>query len=220
MAVVDQTLHVPKSSKISAILDVVQALSGIALVLYMWGHMGLVSSVLLGPWAMDAIAEFMESTYLVQTGGVFVGAGFMIHFVLASRKIPFQLHERTGIREHLAMLKHTDTRLWVVQAVSAMIILFMGFAHMWEVMTHLPITAANSAARIQGGWWLIFYLILLPLVELHVGIGLYRVAVKWGFVSAKQRHGWHKLENRITAFFIAIGLANLFVFYFVITAAP
>jgi len=219
MAVVDQTLHVPKASKISAVLDVLQALSGIALVLYMWGHMGLVSSVLVGAWAMDAIAEFMERTYLVQTGGVLVGIGFMVHFVLAARKIPFQLHERVSMREHVAMLKHADTRLWVIQAGSAMVILFMGFAHMWEVMTHLPITAASSAARVQGGWWLLFYLILLPLVELHVGIGLYRVAVKWGFVGANRRHAWHRLENMITLFFITIGLANLFVFYFVITAA-
>ena len=45
-----------------------------------------------------------------------------------------------------------------------MIILIMGGIHMWTVLTNLPITAAKSAARIQGGYWLVFYMILLPLV--------------------------------------------------------
>ena len=45
------------------------------------------------------------------------------------------------------------------------------------ILTHLPIDAATSAARVRGGW-LPFDLVLLPLAELHVGIGLYRLGVK------------------------------------------
>jgi len=216
MAIVDATQHVRKPSLISALLDVAQAVSGVFLVLYMWGHMTLVSSVLLGADVMNKLAAFMEATFLVQFGGVLVGVGFMVHFVLASRKIPFQLHERKSIMAHLEVFKHTDTKLWLFQAVSAMIILFMGFAHMWVVMSDLPITAATSAARIQGNFWLIFYLILLPLVELHVGVGLYRVAIKWGYISAKARRPWHSFENIVSAFFIIVGLANLYTFYLVI----
>ena len=37
----------------------------------------------------------------------------------------------------------------------------MGSIHMWVVLTDLPITAAKSAARIQTGWWMLFYFILL-----------------------------------------------------------
>ncbi len=220
MSVVDQTQHVPKASKVSALLDFLQAASGLALVLFMWSHMGLVSSVLIGEWAMDGIAEFFEKTYLVQTGGPIVGIGFMVHFVLAARKVPFQLHERRSISAHVKMLSHTDTKLWLIQAGSAMIILFMGFAHMWEVLTNLPITAGNSAYRIQGGFWGFFYLILLPLVELHVGIGLYRMAMKWGFVGRRGRKPWHAVENLITAFFITLGLASLYTFWFVVEATP
>jgi fumarate reductase subunit C len=85
---------------------------------------------------------------------------------------------------------------------------------MWTVLTDLPITAAKSAARIQGGFWLAFYLILLPLVELHVGIGFYRIAVKWGFAKRKDRKKFKKFENYLTAFFIVIGLVTLMRFLF------
>ena len=90
----------------------------------------------------------------------------------------------------------------------------MGCIHMWTVLTDLPITAAKSAARIQGGFWLAFYLILLPMVELHVGIGFYRIAVKWGFVKRKDRKGFKSFENTLTAIFICIGLLALARFFF------
>ncbi|MGW8223822.1 MAG: succinate dehydrogenase/fumarate reductase cytochrome b subunit, partial [Syntrophobacteria bacterium] len=90
----------------------------------------------------------------------------------------------------------------------------MGSIHMWTVLTDLPITAAKSAGRIQGGFWLVFYLILLPMVELHVGIGFYRIAVKWGFVRRKGRKGFKGFENILTAIFVLIGLITLTRFWF------
>jgi fumarate reductase subunit C len=75
-------------------------------------------------------------------------------------------------------------------------------------------SAAKSAARVQGGGWLVFYLILLPIVELHVGIGFYRIAVKWGFVLRKGRKGFKRFENILTAIFIVIGLVTLARFWF------
>jgi fumarate reductase subunit C len=83
---------------------------------------------------------------------------------------------------------------------------------MWTVLTDLPITAAKSAARIQGGFWLVFYLILLPIVELHVGIGFYRIGVKWGFIRRKGRKGFKKFENILTGMFILIGLITIIRF--------
>ncbi|NNG07173.1 MAG: succinate dehydrogenase/fumarate reductase cytochrome b subunit, partial [Desulfobacteraceae bacterium] len=105
-----------------------------------------------------------------------------------------------------------DTWLWLIQAFTAMVILIMGSIHMWTVLSTLPITAAKSAARIQGGFWLVFYLILLPMVELHVGIGFYRIAVKWGFIRRKTRKGFKKFENILTGIFILIGLITIIRF--------
>jgi fumarate reductase subunit C len=149
---------------------------------------------------------------MAQVGGPMIVLTFLLHFALAARKIPYRTKEQSIIWKHSKMLRHKDTWLWVVQAVSAMIVLILGSIHVWTVLTDLPITAEKSAARIQGGFWLVFYLILLPMVELHVGIGFYRIAVKWGFIKRKTRKGFERFENILTAIFILIGLVTLWRF--------
>lgn len=195
--------------RISAYLDILQMLTGAGLILFMWSHMILVASVNLGPEVMNTIARFFEDTYMAQAGGPVIAIIFLFHFVLAARKIPFRSREMFTFWKHSRILRHTDTWLWMIQAVTAMIILIMGAIHMWTVLTDLPILAAKSAARVQGGFWLIFYLILLPMVELHVGIGFYRIAVKWGFVKRKDRKPFKGFENILTALFILIGLVTI-----------
>lgn len=203
-----------KSGKWDGALDWVQMLSGASLILFMWCHMLLVSSVILSPGIMNAIAHFFEATGMAQVGGPLIFLVFLTHFVLAARKIPFRFDGQKTVMQHARMMRHGDTWLWVIQAVSAMIILIMGSIHMWVVLTDLPITAAKSAARIQGGFWAVFYLILLPMAELHVGIGFYRIAVKWGFVKDHQREKFKRGENILTGLFIVIGLITLVRFMF------
>jgi fumarate reductase subunit C len=211
---IDTAIFVQNPSRSSAYLDWLQMLTGAGLILFMWAHMILVASVIVGPGVMNAIAHFFEATGMAQVGGPLIGLVFLLHFVLAARKIPFRAGEQSRIWKHSRMLAHRDTWLWLVQVVTAMIILIMGAIHMWVVLTDLPITAEKSAARIQGGFWMIFYLFLLPLVELHVGIGLYRIAVKWGFVGRAKRPGMKRFEYAITGTFIAIGTIALLRFYF------
>jgi fumarate reductase subunit C len=110
-------------------------------------------------------------------------------------------------------MHHADTWLWVVQAVTAMIVLVMGSIHMFVVLTDLPISAVKSAGRVQQGWgW--FYLILLPCIELHVSVGFYRIGVKWGFIKTGNRPQAKKIENIMFAVFMAIGLITLLRFAF------
>ncbi|SPD74263.1 Succinate dehydrogenase cytochrome b subunit [uncultured Desulfobacterium sp.] len=206
---IDTTIYVRPQSGISAYLDWLQMLTGAGLILFMWSHMILVASVNLGVGAMNTLAKFFEDYYMAQVGGPMIGITFLLHFALAARKVPFRTEQQSTIWKHSKMLHHKDTWLWMVQAVTAMIILIMGAIHMWTVLTDLPITAQKSAARIQGGFWLVFYLILLPMVELHVGIGFYRIAVKWGFIKRKTRHGFDGFENILTMIFIAIGLITI-----------
>jgi fumarate reductase subunit C len=163
---------------------------------------------------MNAIAGFFEATYMAQVGGPLVFLGFLLHFVLAARKIPFRAEGQKTIWQHARMMHHGDTWLWVVQVVSAMLILVMGSIHMWVVLTDLPISAAKSAARVQSGFWAVFYFILLPLAELHVGIGFYRIGVKWGFIKDRERDKFKRGENLLTGMFIAIGLITLVRFLF------
>ena len=203
-----------KTGKWDGVLDWLQMLSGASLILFMWCHMILVSSVVISPGVMNAIAVFFESTGMAQVGGPLIFLVFLTHFVLAARKIPFRFDGQKTVWQHARMMHHGDTWLWVVQAVSAMIILIMASVHIWVVLTDLPITAAKSAARVQGGFWAVFYLFLLPLAELHVGIGFYRIAVKWGFVKDNQRKKFKRGENMLTMMFIAIGVITLLRFMF------
>jgi len=174
--------------------------------------MVLVASVNLGAGVMNTLARFLEETYIAQVGGPIVGSVFLLHFILAARKIPFRVKELSAIWKLSRQLGHTDTWLWLIQAFSAMVILIMGSVHMWTVLTDLPIRAAKSATRIQGGFWLVFYLILLPVVELHVGVGFYLIAVKWGFSRQKGRKSLKKFKNILTAVLIGIGLITLLRF--------
>lgn len=209
---VDATMHVVRPSRRDAVLDWLQMLTGAGLILFMWCHMLLVSSVVISPKLMNAIAYFFEVTYMAQVGGPIIFLTFLLHFVLAARKIPFRAEGQTTIWKHAKMMKHRDTWLWVIQAVTAMIILILGSIHMWVVLTDLPITAAKSAARIQGGFWLVFYMVLLPCVELHVSIGFYRIAVKWGFVKDSGRSSFKKGENLLFLIFMFIGIITLIRF--------
>ena len=215
---VDTTIYVRPQSGTSAYFDWLQMLTGAGLILFMWSHMIMVASVNLGVDVMNTLAAFLEHTYMAQVGGPLIGLTFLLHFALAARKIPFRTEQASIMWKHSKMLHHKDTWLWVVQAVTAMIILIMGAIHMWTVLTDLPITAQKSAARIQGGFWLVFYLILLPLVELHVGIGFYRIAVKWGVIKRRTRKGFKGFENILTLIFIVIGLVTIFNFYFIVDA--
>ena len=207
-----------QSSKSDAYLNSLQMATGVALILFMWSHMILVASVNFGPGVMNAIAAFLERTYLAQTGGPIIALLFLVHFLIAARNLPSRTREQREIWRHANRIGHLDTWLWMVQAGTAMIILIMGCIHMWTVLTNLPITAAKSAARVQGGWWLAFYLILLPMVELHVGIGFYRIGVKWGWITRSNRGKLKGVEKKLTAGFILIGLISLVTFYFFITA--
>jgi fumarate reductase subunit C len=211
-------LDVRQAARGEAYLDFLQLITGVALILFMWSHMILVASINLGSGVMNAIAMFLERYYLAQLGGPLIAFLFLLHFVLTARKLPFRSQEQVSIWRHSLRLHHLDTWLWVVQAATAMLILIMGAVHMWVVLTDLPITAAKSAARIQGGWWLAFYLILLPLVELHLAIGFYRIGVKWGWITRSNRGFFQGVEKKLSLSFVILGLISLFTFYFIIKA--
>jgi len=200
--------------RLSAYFDWVQMLTGAALVLFMWCHLILVSSVLISPKAMNGLAWFFEVTYMAQVGGPLIFLALLVHFVIAARKIPFRTREQRVMWSNARRLRHPDTWMWLVQAVTAMGILVMGSIHLWVVLTDLPISAEKSAARIQTGFWFVFYLVLLPMVELHVGIGFYRILAKWGFLSRPGRFALKKKENMLTCIFIGIGVLSLLRYYF------
>ncbi|MBT3222962.1 MAG: succinate dehydrogenase/fumarate reductase cytochrome b subunit [Proteobacteria bacterium] len=212
MSDIHLTHHIPRLSRAAGILDVLQMASGVFLILFLWGHMLLVGTVIVSPVIMTTIAESLEHFYLPQIGAPFVVAGFLFHALLAARKMPFRTHEQRVFRDHSWMMRHVDTTMWLVQVATAMVILALACIHMWTVLTDFPITAVKSAARVQDPFWLAFYIALLPCAELHLGIGFYRIGVKWGVVGRRGRHWFKVLEFLMLLFFVTIGATALYSF--------
>lgn len=189
-----------------ALLDWLQMLSGVGLVLFMWCHMLLLSSSIFGAGAFDAVAGFLEDTGLAQVGGPLVFCLFLAHFLLAARKIPFTAGGWSTAAGHMIGLRQRDTLLWGAQVVTGLGILVMGSIHLWVVLNDLPIGAVKSGLRASLGGWPAFYVLFLPVIELHLWIGLYRMGVKWGFVTRENRAKTVKILAVLFVVFWVVGI--------------
>ena len=202
-------------SRLSAYLDWLRMLTGAFLALFMISHLLFVGSVIISPRIMDGLSNAFEATDLAQIGGPIIFFVLLLHFVLAARKIPFASKPRGILVSHARRMHHMDTWLWVIQAVSGLVILVMGSIHLWTMLTDLPITAAKNALRLQGSSaWIGFYIVFIPMVWLHAGIGFYRIMVKWGLVGINGRAGLRKKDALVVAAAMAIGLVALVRFVF------
>jgi fumarate reductase subunit C len=206
-------------------LDLAQGLSGLALVLFMWGHMLAVSSILLGKDAMYAVARFFEGSllfatpqpWLVSVVVLLVFSLFVLHGLLALRKVPEGYRQWRAWWVHMRGMHHADTSLWLLQVVTGVILMFFATAHLYQMLLHpADIGPLASAGRVWTGRWWPFYLLLLFAVELHGGVGLYRLALKWGWFSDSDgrlpRQRLVRIKWALTAFFIALGLITLLAY--------
>lgn len=200
--------------RLPAYLDWVQMLTGLALSLFIGIHLLSVSSVLLGANALTGLDAFYERLGLTQVGLPAIGLLLVVHCILAARKIPTRTKQQAVLWAHARRMAHADTWLWVVQAVTGMLILILGLTHLWLVLTDLPATALKSAARIQAGWWFVFYLVLLPVMAVHTAVGCARIGVKWGLVGRAGRPRLQKAQYAAIAVCLGLGLLALLRFYF------
>ena len=143
-----------------------------------------------------------------------VSAAFVLHAFLAMRKFPANFVEYKSFLGHQKMLHHEDTTLWWVQAVTGFALFFLASVHLYQMLMHPgDIGPYESADRVWSGRWWPFYLVLLFCVELHGGVGLYRLAVKWGWFEGDDPNRTRALLKRlkwgITVFFLALGLLTL-----------
>ncbi|NLY40365.1 MAG: succinate dehydrogenase/fumarate reductase cytochrome b subunit [Desulfovibrionales bacterium] len=206
---VDATMHIVRPGRRDAYLDWIQMLTGAGLVLFIAFHTLLTASIIFGAEALDTVAGFLETLHLDTLAHFFVPLLFFTHFIVAIRKIPVRSNGQLAIWRDAALLRHRDTWLWIIQAVSAMIILLMGAIHMWTNMNDGAILAATSTARVQSGGWTFFYLLLIPLVQVHVFIGVYRIGVKWGFITDATRAKMVKILSIIFGCVTALALIAL-----------
>ena len=203
-------------------LDWAQSASGLVLALFMWGHMFFVSSILLGKDAMWTVTKLFEGYFLFGRSlpalvSLVVAAIFallVLHALLAMRKLPSSYNQLRRFRSHATGMKHSDTTLWWWQAVTGFAMFFLVSVHLYVMLTRPDrIGPFESADRVWTDHFWPLYLVLLFAVELHGGIGLYRLAMKWGWFTgpdpAATRRRLKSLKWLLTAFFLVLGLATL-----------
>jgi fumarate reductase subunit C len=203
-------------------LDLLQSVTGLALGVFMWVHMFFVASILLGKDTMWRVARFFEGYYLVGRPLYWlvsllvatVCVLFIVHAGLALRKFPANYRQYRTYRDHLRGLHHEDTTLWYWQVVTGFALFFLASVHLYLMLTRPDrIGPYESADRVWSDLLWPLYLVMLFAVEFHGGVGLYRLALKWGWFEsadpARTRRRLRVLKWTLTAFFLILGLATL-----------
>ncbi|MDP6559089.1 MAG: hypothetical protein QF619_02965 [Candidatus Binatia bacterium] len=87
-----------KNPRFAARVKLIEMISGLLLVFFMFGHILILPTILFGQDTMNALAAFLEDFYIAQAGAVGVVFLLLIHFVTANRKLPSRVREQTMIR--------------------------------------------------------------------------------------------------------------------------
>lgn len=203
-------------------MDMVQGATGFVLVIFMWTHMFMVSSILLGKDAMYFVSRMFEGEPILGKPYPILVSGFavailsliVIHAFLALRRFPSSANQYHTLHRHLGQLKHADTTLWYFQVITGFLLFFMASVHLYQLIAHPSnIGPYASSDRVWSGNMWPLYLVLLFVVELHAGIGIYRLVVKWGLFLGndpkRNRYRLKRLKWALTAFFLTLGLLTL-----------
>lgn len=210
-----------RKSRWPARLDMLQSASGLFLALFLMAHMFFVSSILISQDAFYTVARFFEGAYFlgkpypILVSGVvsIILAVFIGHAWLAMRKFPAGFRQYRTFVTHKNSLRHGDTSLWWLQIWTGFALFFMATIHLYDMLTQPALIGPyESADRVWTGNMWPLYLMLLFAAELHASVGLYRLAIKWGWFTAatpnrSRRLRWAK--HGISAFFITLGLVTL-----------
>jgi len=203
-------------------LDLIQSATGLVLGLFMWAHMLFVSSILISHDAMFWVSRMFEGEpllgepypFLVTLVGFSILVLLVTHAILALRKFPANERQYSAMNQHLSRFKHGDTWLWTVQVITGFCLFFLASVHLYQlILNPADIGPYASADRVWSGRMWPLYLVMLFVVEIHGGIGLYRLALKWGWFigkdAKKSRRRLKTLKWIITGFFLVLGLTTL-----------
>ena len=216
------TTEARRKSRWPARLDMLQSASGLFLALFLMAHMFFVSSILISQDAFYTVARFFEGVWIFGKPYPILVSGvvsvildvFIVHAWLAMRKFPAGHRQYRAFINHKNNLRHGDTSLWWLQIWTGFALFFMASIHLYDMLTQPALIGPfESADRVWTGNMWPLYLMLLFAAELHASVGLYRLAIKWGWFAAskpnlsRRRLRWAK--HGISAFFITLGLVSL-----------
>ena len=212
-------------SKIPARLDFYQSLSGLILAIFIKFHLLFVSSILISNEFMHKVDKILSGSLFIKDGdpAFVVGIAFFIfaiivfHAILAVRKFPNSYRQFRNFNSHTHMYPHNDTKLWAVQVITGFLLFFVASMHIYQMMSEpANIGPFLSSHRMWTDHAWVLYIILLIAVELHATIGLYRLAVKWGWFNGKTykitRKKLKVIRNVIIVFYIVLGTLSIMTY--------
>ncbi len=208
--------------KTPARLDFIQSATGLILAIFIMGHLLFEASILISNEAMYKVTIMFEGYYffgetypgIVSFFAAAISVIFVVHAGTAMRKFPSDYKKYKIMKNHMSSMKHEDTSLWMLQVTTGFVMFFTGSVHLYIMMSQPSnIGPYASSSRIVDEMMGPLYLLLLISVVLHAFVGLYRLALKWGFMEGKNTKLSRKRFKLIMKFLIAgyllIGLASL-----------
>jgi len=211
-----------KIDKTPALLDFFQSLTGLILAIFIMGHILFEASILLSNEMMYKVTLMFEGYYffgerypgIISFLAAGIGTIFILHAGIAIRKFPSSYKKYKIIKEHTTRMKHEDSSLWLIQVITGFMMLFIGSVHLYIMMTQPSnIGPFASSSRVVDEFMGPLYFMLLISVISHAFIGLYRLALKWGFLEGTNtkisRARFKLLMKVMIAVYIIVGLSSL-----------
>ena len=211
-----------KIDKTPAILDFLQSFTGLILALFIVGHILFEASILISNEMMYKVTIMFEGYYffgekypgIISFLAAAISVIFILHAGIAMKKFPSSYRNYKVVSTHMKRMKHEDSSLWMIQIITGFMMFFMGSVHLYMMMTEpSDIGPYASSHRIVDEFMGILYFLLLLSVVSHAFIGLYRLALKWGFMEGKNskvsRARFKLLMKVMIAVYIIVGLSSL-----------
>ncbi|MCD6190227.1 MAG: fumarate reductase cytochrome b subunit [Sulfurimonas sp.] len=211
-----------KIDKTPARLDFLQSFTGLILALFITGHIMFEASILISNEMMYKVTIMFEGYYffgekypgIISFLAAAISVIFVIHAGIAMKKIPSSYRNYKVIKNHIQGMKHEDSSLWMVQVITGFMMFFMGSVHLYIMMSQpSDIGPFASSSRVVDEFMGPLYFMLLISVVSHAFIGLYRLAMKWGFMEGKNtkvsRARFKFLMKAMIAIYIVVGLSSL-----------
>ena len=209
-------------NKMPAKLDFLQSATGLILAIFIMGHILFEASILVSNEMMYRVTLMFEGYYffgerypgIISFLAAAIGSIFILHAAIAIRKFPASYREYKIISEHTRRMKHEDSYLWMIQVITGFMMFFIGSVHLYIMMTQPSnIGPFASSSRVVDQFMGPLYFMLLLSVVSHAFIGLYRLALKWGFMEGKNtkksRAIFKFLMKSMIAIYIIVGLSSL-----------
>ena len=211
-----------KIDKMPARLDLTQSVTGLILAIFIVGHILFEASILISNEMMYKVTLMFEGYYFFgeRYPGIisFLAAAifviFIVHAVTAMRKFPSDYKRYKIMKNHMVSMQHEDTSLWMIQVITGFVMFFIGSVHLYIMMTQpADIGPYASSSRVVDEYMGPLYFLLLISVISHAFIGLYRLALKWGFMEGKNtkvsRKIFKLMMKGMILSYILIGLFSL-----------